>query len=674
MWRDRVDAFWDGKRALVIGFFDEEATAAQGLRPEIVVACAKGQGFQDAVLVDLIDQRRWRCGCCVVDLAADHLHVSLRSPDGAELRLELTHETTASAGGERRLLLAEQLDNPALGALAFRVAFLSTRGDLERFTRDQIARSGARLIWAISQKRHVERRDGALVRARLSSTQRVFPAEQSRLVIEAKELQIERSFVPLKAPFAIMEHWLHENGAPCATLRVRVPSLDRSDPFLCRTAVVLVMHQRRSFREWAQGQREAGGAIVDPLDCEDIRLATGRLRERLDAAESSASIVAHNLLKFLAPGAGQFDGVAIRRRSEESADGAALVEIDFYAAALGDDIGLVSTGADAGDFGVAPVDPGGVRYARLFRVGRDRLEPRRVEDDDLLLDEVLRLAAEAEADPAGGLPRSGAERASSIQGKREKLLAGLNGALAGAGFAGRFDAARMWDVFEPVLLSSFVALVSNMAPQARAFAHELGGYEAYRADPQLVQALTRQPELAQMRDGLLRAYRADARSLVYRYAAACGFAGLVAQGADLPAQIEAWRLLSDPLTKRLLTARVALDGSGALAKRATHVTELLENEAMVERAAIYCDDWELVEKADLLRAYLERRRHGEWTLLAYAEHLASVVEEADAYWREIETGRAKAPAETPPPPPPKPAGLLATVRSFFVRDGSNTRS
>ena len=31
MWRERVDAFWDGKRALVIGFFEEETTAAQAL-------------------------------------------------------------------------------------------------------------------------------------------------------------------------------------------------------------------------------------------------------------------------------------------------------------------------------------------------------------------------------------------------------------------------------------------------------------------------------------------------------------------------------------------------------------------------------------------------------------------------------------------------------------------
>ena len=673
MWRERVDAFWDGKRALVIGFFEEETTAAQALRPEITVAAAKSEGFHDALLVDLIDQKRWRCGCCIVDLPQDCVHVSLRSSDGAELRLELTNTPAAPAGGEWRVLLCEQPENPALGALAFRAALLSTRGDPERFMRDQIMRSGPKLIWAVCGKRHVERRSGFAARARLWPTQRAYPAEQSRLGIEAKELQVDRSFLPLKAPFAIMEHWLHENGAPCATLRVRFPNPDPGDPFLCRTAVVLVMHQRRRFREWARRQREFGGSIVDPLNCGDIRLATGRRVERIDAVESGATIVAHSFMKLLAGGSEKFDGVSARHCADDKVEGTVVAEIDFYAAALGDDIGFVSTGADAGDFGVAPVDPGGVRYARLFRVGRDRLEPRRMEDEDPLLDEILHLAAEAEIDPTGALPRAGAERALSFQGKREKLLAGMNGALAASGFLGRFDSGRMWDVFEPILLGTFAALVADCAPAARAFLHKLGGYEAYRADPQLVQALARQSELAEPRGGAWRDYRADAKSLIYRFVAACGVAGVVAPGFDLPAQIEAGRLLlQDSLLKGLLTARIALDHSDALARNAARATDLLANEAMVERAVIYCDDWELAEKADLLRAYLERRRAGEWTPLEDARTVAAIVEEADSYWGEIETGHARAAVE-PPLPPPKPTGIFAAVRSFFAGGGANTR-
>lgn len=681
MWRDQLDAFWDGKRAFAIGFFeDEEAMGAPGLRPDLIVVSAKDAAFTSAAtLVDMIDARRWRCGHCVLELPHDHAYVSLRAPDGAELRFALIGEKAALVGGDLRLLLAESPESAGLPATPFRLASLSARGDWERLARDQIARSGGRLVWAIRQRRHVERRDGAAALVHLWPAQRVFPAHQSRIVVEAIEAPIGRGSSTLKAPFAIMENWLRENGAPCATLRIRIPnSLDQNELMLSRTAVVLVLHQRRRFRDWVREQRDAGEPIVDPLVFEDIRQATGHAFEHPEAVEAGGAIIVHNLSSVIADcQTTAFDGLSVRRLSDgPDAESGVIVDIHLFGAALGDDVGLVSTVADAGDFGVVPADPGGAPYVRLFRVESDGLLPRRIDDDDLLLDDILRLAADEEREAKNGLPRPSGDRAASVQGRREKFLAGLNASLAAVGYAGRFDAARLWDIFDPFLMSSFVALAADAAPEGRAILARLGGYDAYRADPSLVQAAVRRHEFAKTIDEAgFRDYCGGSRPLLHRFAGACRLSGLVAAAdVDVAAQILIWRLLAQPaLALRLSKARVALDGAGDI-RQIAQTTELLLEEAIVERAAIYCDDLELENEAQSLRDYLSRRRDGEWTSFEAATRLAVIVEEANGYWRQIEADRA-APAEEPAraPAQARPEGLLATMRNFLLR-GSRGRT
>ncbi len=681
MWRDQLDAFWDGRRAFAIGFFeDEEAMGAPRPRPDLTVVSAKDATFTSAAtLVDVIDARRWRCGHCLLELPLDHAYVSLRSPDGAELRVALIGEKTSVVGGELRLLLVEAPENPALPATPFRLASLSARGDWERLARDQIARSGSRLAWAVSQRRHVERRDGAVALVQLWPAQRAFPAHQSRIVVEPIEAPIGRGSSTLKAPFAIMENWLRENGAPCPTLRIRIPNtLDQNALMLGRTAIVLVLHQRRRFRDWVREQRDAGEPIVDPLVFEDIRQATGYALEDPEAVEAGGAMIAHNLASVIANHqTTDFDGLSMRRLSDGGeAELGVVVDIHFFGAALGDDVGLVSTAADAGDFGVVPVDPGGASYVRLFRVESDGLAPRRIDDDDLLLDDLLRLAADEEREAKGGLPRAGGgERAVSVQGRREKFLAALNASLATAGYAGRFDAARLWDIFDPVLMSSFVALVAEAAPEARAVLARLGGYDAYRADPSLVQAAMRLHEFAEdMDEAGFRDYRGGSKPLLHRFVGACHVSGLVAANADLAAQLRIWRLLAQPsLALRLTRARIALGGAEDIRQIAQTVDFLLE-EAIVDRAAIYCDDLELEREAQSLRDYLFRRRDGGWTSFDDATRLAVIVEEANAYWRQIETDRKAPVEETRAPPPVKPEGLLATMRNLLLRGGSRGRT
>lgn len=646
----------------------------------MVVSARNAEFTEEATLLDVIDARRWRCGHCIINLPQDHKHISLHSPDGAELHFSLTGEDSSIIGGEWRLLLTELLEGPPNPMIAFRLASLSARGGLERLTRDQIVRSGLKLVWAICQRRYVERRDGAAVIAHLWPTRRAFPEHQSRIEIEAIETPLERCSNMRRAPFAVMENWLRENGAPPVALRIEIPrARDQGESILSRTGVVLVMHQRRRFRDWVRQQKAAGSPVVDLLGFEDIRQATGSPLEKPDAVESGGAIVVHNLLSMATSSeTTEFDGVAIRRISDSAgADAAMVFDLYFFGATLGDDIGLVSTSASFGDFGVIPSDPGGAPYVRLFRVEGDGLQPRKVDDDDILLDEILRLSAAKERPSRSAPAFSNAEEADGVQERREKFLSALNSALAPTGYDGRLHCAKIWDIFEPALLTSFVAMVEDADPEARAALLKLGGYESYRTDPSLVQSLMRHPDVAATADetGLLES-QSGSQSLVHRFASAFRVPGLVASNADIHTQIQNWRILTQPsLAKRLALTRISLAGADDAPQKIDESTRLLTDEAFVERAVAFCDELELDHEAKALRDYLARRRAGEWTSLDEAERLSLMVQEANDYWRRIEERQATSATEAAQPPAPaKPTGFFATVRNFFSRGSGRSRS
>ncbi|CAN2536644.1 hypothetical+protein [Methylocapsa aurea] len=673
MWRDRLDAFWDGRRGFAILFCDDDESGAPTLRPDIIVLSAPDPEFAGATLLDRLDAWRLRGGHCVVELPPDHSHISLRAPDGAELRVALRGADAPSAGGEMRLLLVDAPETAGDEPASFRAVSAPARGDVERATRGTIARSGARLVWALRERRHVERRDGVAALLQLWAAQRVFPAQQSRIVLEALERQTVRGPPALKAPFAIMENWLRENGAPCPALRLRCPdAFDRDVSLLARTSVVLAMHQRRRLREWAREERAAGEPIIEPLDFADIRRAVGAADERPEAVESDQSIVVHNLVSILAAGDGAaFDGVSATRWAEEGERGLVL-DLHFFGASLGDDIGVVGAAADACDLGVVPDDPGGAAFARLFRVESDGPRPRRVAEEDRLLDEILRLAADQERD--AGLARAPAERGTSAQGRREGFVSGMNAALAAAAYPGRLHAARQWDMLEPISMAAFARLCAEADAEGRATVSRLGGYDAYRADPSLMEACVRAPQLARAADeARFRACCGGARALPPRFLALCRASGLMAATAGAAAQSRLLELLlaHPAVAARAMETRMELDDARD-PKRVDEIAFLLRDEAMVERAAIYCDDLRLDAEARRLRDYVIRRRAGEWTPLAEAQRLAVVVDEANAYWRRLDMERA-APIETGAravAAAPKSDGFLATMRNFLRFGGA----
>ncbi|MGE0196389.1 MAG: hypothetical protein AB7P48_12285, partial [Methylocystis sp.] len=496
------------------------------------------------------------------------------------------------------------------------------------------------------------------------------PAYQSRLVLEAAPFETAAAGDAREAPFAIMEHWLRESGAPRVILRLRIPdSIEESATLLGRCSVALAMNQRRRLKGWTLDQRAAGEPAVDPLTFEDIRQATGDPNEYPDAAETADPVVVGNLLALLIdPEEAEVDGIALRRSREKSAPGMGeTVEIEFYGAALGDDVGLVCPAAGPGDLGVAPVDPGGPPFARLFRIEGDGLVARRATDDEGLLDELMRRAADSARAATGAAARAVAERAAGLRGRRDKLVASLNGALSRAEIGARFEPPGLWDALEPLTQASFAALVIGAPPPARERLQDLGGYNAFCADPPLAAAVTQGGEFAQ--SARLPGESAAARgapSLLARYLDACGARGMAPAGIDASQEARLMRaLLKEPEMEALRAARVALAIDDGVRREAAKTARVIADAPAVERARTHFAETGARDAAHMLDAYLEMRRAGGWTPPHEAPTLAALVSRAS-----VELDAARLDAENlgrRPPVEDRQKGLMATVRGFFGR-------
>ena len=668
MWKEQFDYFWDGRRRLAIGWFDAtERVPAAAARPELTVVSALDEGFSAPTLADVIDAARWRARIILIDLPPEHRFVRLTAADGAELILALAAERDLPQGGDWRLLLTMLPDAGGADPVAFRLAAFPARGDVERLSREQTAAAGARLVWAIGQRRVVERPDGAVV-MRIAPTRRVFPSYQNRILLEAAPFDTSAAGDAREAPFAIMEHWLRESGAPRVILRLRIPdSIEESAALLGRCSVALAMNQRRRLKGWTLEQRGAGEPAVDPLTFEDLRQATGEPFEHPDAAETAEPVVVGNLLAMLVdPDEAAADGVALRRNREKSAPGMGeTVEIEFYAAALGDDVGLVCPAAGPGDLGVAPIDPGGPPFARLFRVEGDGLAARRATDDEGLLDEFMRRAADAARAATGAAARAVAERAAGLKGRRDKLVASLNGALSRAEIAWRFEPPGLWDALEPLAQASFAALVINAPASARARLQRFGGYSAFCADPALAAAIAQGGEFAQAsRPAAEFAATRSAPSLLARYLEACAAQGMAPAGLDAWQEARLMRaLLKEPEVAALREARVALAIDEGIRREAANAARLIADAAAVERACAHFEEAGATDAADILGAYLDLRRAGGWAPAHEAPAVAALVARAGS---ELDAARLEAESLAQAPrAAERPKGLFAAMRGFF---------
>ncbi len=667
MWREQLDVFWDGDRSLLLCFFETgEPGGAKIPRPDLTIVSAGDPEFSgETAFVDRLDAARWRAGACLVVAPPGQRHFALLAPDGAELRLCL--ETDPGDVGDWRLTLTLLADNASAAPAALRVASFSGREDFERFAREQFALAGSRLVWACAQKRLFGQGDGSARLLHLWPVAQMFPASRARLSIEALEFSTESVEDSREAPFAIMDQWLREGGAPRAGLRLRFSdSLEESAHLLSRISVFMAMRQRRRLRDWMREQREAGEPVIEPILFDDIRQATGMSDEHPDAVRSPEPIVVFNLLKLLtASEETSFDGVAVRRLAANAAvssGGGAVLELDFYGAALGDEIGLVSAGAETGEFLARSRDPGGASNIRLFRLEGDGVNPRRIDAGDTLVEEILSYASDGDGAPAGAMSRAVVERAAGLHARREKLLHALNAALKRLDYPSGFDVFGVWEPLEPLLASNFVSLLKEADPAGRALAARLGGYKAYRIDPSLLSALVLRPLWG---EGLTGPLRVEAQApLVYRFAQACGVPGMVAPQASVHDQARIFDMLMetrDPASLR--AAHLQLDGQAGADP--SLVAAALQDVGAIEQAAAFYEEHGPVEHAEALRRYLGARVSNVFTPLGQAAPLVAVIGQALEAIAQAERERLEPPPPPQEPPPPKPKGLFAAIRGLF---------
>ena len=659
MWQEHLDCFWDGGRRLALGFFDSDDGARENApHPLLTIVSARDDAFLlGPALVDLIDASRWRSRIVFIDLPQDHRFVRLTAQDGAELFLELSRASDQSSANDWRLLMLLAPEPGGDEAIGLRVAALSARGDLDQLAREQIAATGGRLVWAIGQRRAVTIAGDGAARVVLPPATQVYPVEQNRLTLEARPYETETSADAREAPFAIMQLWLAENGAPHAVLRLRLAeSLEESASLLGRASVAMALRQRQRLNNWMQIQKQAGEPVIDPLTFEDIRQATGDPTEHPDAVETGEAVVVINLLNLiLDPESAGSAGVAVRRASVSRAGstGGETIEIDFYGAALGDDVGLVSPSANPGDLGVVPADPGGSPFVRLLRVEGDGLVPRRINDDDPLLDEMLRRATGAARAPSGAAARVVAERASAHRSRRERLVAALNSLLTRAHVPERFDSAGTWELLDPFLQTSFAA--------AAAKGPIPGGYTAYVADPPLAIALSRAGALSA---GGVAAPTRDSRaaaSLLHRILAALGLSGMAPidmnDTMDATSQAELLQQLmnSSADAAALRDAHVRLPAESGLWEETVKAARRLGDTSVIDVAQTHFTTHGDPEAATALTDYLAWRQAGNWLPAEDAIVLAALITRAEADSAEA---RARAEAAALAPPPEKPKGFF----------------
>ena len=650
MWPEQLDFLWDGRRRLAIGRFDADDAPL----PLLTVISARDDAFTIApTLVDMIDPARWRARVAILDLPADHRFLRIAAADGVRLTLELVQTLDNAPAGVWRLVFLLLPEQPGDGEISFGGAALPLRGDFERLAREQTIAAGARLVWAIGQRRLAFRDDDGARRLRLAPATRVFPTDQTRLAIEALPLDLEAAADPRAAPFAIMQHWLAENGAPRAILRLRLAdSLEESAALLGRVSVVLALRQRQRLDVWSQRQKQAGEPAVDPLTFADIRQAIGDPLEYPDAVGTADALVVVNLLSLiLDPDAGEASGIAVRRvGGARNSLAGEIIDIDFYAAALGDDVGLICPSANPGDLGVTPVDPGGAAFVRLLRLEGDGLVARRVAEDDPFFEEMLRRASGAARATGGAAARIMNERVVGLRGRRERFVEALNRALARVNAPGRFNASGEWDILDPLLQASYAALAVSFPTESA----RLGGFAAYAADPALFGALARGGDLA--RTARAPSARGDSQpraALTTRYLSACDASGLAPDDLSPEAQADLLRALAqgdDGATLRAALVSAPME-PGAWRETIAAARTLVDAGAI--RAAI--EDFEGArdaDAADALRDYLSFREAGAYSPATDAVTLASLVMRAGDRRAEA-LARIETDATTPAKEKPK---------------------
>jgi hypothetical protein len=605
MWREQLAFFWDGQRRLTFGYFD---LLQKNPMPLLTLISSTDERLQrESRLIDVIDLFRWDAQVIVVDLPEGHRFVQLITGLGDVLSLHLCTENELPADAETQLLMVLKAERDDQEKISFKLRTLSRQNDQGRAMRGFIAQASTHLLWAISQKRANDRgADGGAI-VRLTPAQRIFPLEQSRVILTPQAVNLHPVSDMREAPFAIMQHWVNEGGAPRAILELLLrEGLEDHTQLLRRIYVVIAMRQRQRFDLWIQTQKRIGAPQVDPLTLSDIRAATGVHDEETDAVTSNAALTVANLLRLIIdPETHAGCGVAVRRQLSPAPGRGELLEIDFYGAALGDDVGVILPAAMAGDLLVAPQDPGGSTIIRLFRFDADALTPWRVSEEDPLVAAIIQKARETSQT---------ASAAVELRRRREQFVQALNQLIRHKSSKPLFDLSGDWRVLDPIVNISFAYLFISASQAQQAILTSLGGFEAYDADPALTIAIVNSGEFAEHAQITSLPRLLHMTPLLQRYLAVCGVQGMATENLTLMQQARIFLALQRGLNiSHMRVARISLPQDIENWRVANEAAQYLMDKDYLAQAFADLEKKSNNSEIALLSEYLLARESGEWT-------------------------------------------------------------
>ena len=366
------------------------------------------------------------------------------------------------------------------------------------------------------------------------------------------------------------------------------------------------MRQRQRFDLWIQTQKRIGAPQVDPLTLSDIRAATGVHDEETDAVTSNAALTVANLLRLIIdPETHARCGVAVRRQSSPAPGRGELLDIDFYGAALGDDVGVILPAAMAGDLLVAPQDPGGSSIIRLFRFDADALTPWRVSEEDPLVAAIIQKAREtSQTAPA----------AVELRRRREQFVQALNQLIRHKSSKPLFDLSGDWRVLDPIVNISFAHLFISASQAQQAILTSLGGFEAYDADPALTIAIVNSGEFAEHAQITSLPRLLHLTPLLQRYLAVCGVQGMATENLTLMQQARTFLALQRGLNiSHMRVARISLPQDIENWRAANEAAQYLMDKDYLAQAFADLEKKSNNPEIALLSEYLLAREGGEWT-------------------------------------------------------------
>jgi hypothetical protein len=661
MWHDNLQAFWDGASLLAIGFDGAaEDDSRAGSSDVGVFASADETGPQ--MLIGIIEMVAARAPWYLVGLPAGHRYARLRragDPEGVnEVGLVLSADPIR--GGEWRIAFAHaQLNAKSLFHFTSRPPN-ATENEVIGWAEGRIEGS---MLWGVAQRCLVQRQAYS-ARIQIGPTRLFWPIK-NRIEIDSNvsrpaDIDVGNPRQQERAPAIYSK--LKIDQPPAIRLRLFLRSAARSgDVFLRRLVLIHVMYQRRHLEDMNALRSENNEAIVEPLTIDRVYQHLPKTYQDAHAAVAIPdSIAAINLATAL-DNLEQADHAGFELVALPDTDG--FIEVNFYGAVLGDDVGIASNAATEGDIVVRGRDPGGYPGARLFRVTEGGLQAYAADESEENTADVMRAASLQEDWSGNAVPPM-----QELSGHWEL-------------FCRRLQLPQTGERVERVLGETLGLFI--LAAWSTAFAEgpdedqstdtdsAFRSFDGFREAPAIISALARRRAQIVDPDILVSTER---DRFVRSFAAHIGSSDLVARDLDPLAEFEAWQVLARPgVARQLLNIRVSLSGTAQeIRSRWSLVVKQLHDETRVEEIAQSYKERANEKRPSpepALTAYLTRRRGGgEWTSLREAEVLARYCKEISDEWERIRQ-TIKLPGVTPSEARPRDTRdfktLLASVEKLL---------